>query len=716
MKSRLFCRLGVAAALFALQGSALAQPAPSYTRALNLIQAAPAGSWVKLNTNRIETVWTPSALRPDDSWTLESVIDAWGGMAWDSLRGKLVFKGGGHANYPGNEVFTWDVTTGEWQRGSLPSRLVDLSFFGVTDPEHSGEKMPIDGGSKAAPNSCHEFSTPAYLPTVDRVVYFCGGGQTNGVTNIFARSNGTIFYPGPFFWDPSKADPLKVGGSQGSHVTRTAQYADPNSIAAGNMWQGRGLWESLTVGQGFAFLSASSAYRKEGAHDVLYVTASNDNGSSAQFLYRYQIDASNNPALDTWTLVGNYLNAYEGNGGAFIHPSFEIFVRPRGTGTNFMFWKIDATSAASPTANGEFLIAPTLASGTTFSNANKSALFWDPLRQHAVVWQGGKNIYTLKAPASLSTNGWLLTSLPVANASIGPPPAGNANPVENRLRYIADLDAYVVVAEGLNGDVWAYKPSNWMNVAPNVPPTVSIASPSPSTVFYPDSTIAISANASDSDGGVARVEFYLDDVLVSQDSSAPYSASFTQVPAGNHVLRVVAFDTAGAQSSVSQTLTVVPRDAIVVKHEQAPLTTTGFMTPRVSCRDQIGQRAAAFSYGGTTDAKFYVFPSIAQDMRCVASIQMSSEPSGLFVFPASATQAARSASPTTVVMRSTVVGSTTYQTGVLSPNGSTVAITCRADGRGQIAWQKVFNATVTNGAVSASPVPENAICTIPPGS
>ncbi len=83
-------------------------------------------------------------------------------------------------------------------------------------------------------------------------------------------------------------------------------------------------------------------------------------------------------------------------------------------------------------------------------------------------------------------------------------------------------------------------------------PTVALTSPGNGAVV-PD-TVAITAIASDSGSGVARVEFRVDGTLLSSDLSAPYSANWdsTNASVGSHTIQARAIDVTGnaANSSV----------------------------------------------------------------------------------------------------------------------------------------------------------------------
>ncbi len=68
---------------------------------------------------------------------------------------------------------------------------------------------------------------------------------------------------GPYFWDPTGADPSKVGGLTGSHAN---PIAFPN-VVGGEMWQNR----QKTTGP-TDFLRGTSAYLNSNGNDVVYTT------------------------------------------------------------------------------------------------------------------------------------------------------------------------------------------------------------------------------------------------------------------------------------------------------------------------------------------------------------------------------------------------------------------------------------------------------------
>jgi hypothetical protein len=99
-----------------------------------------------------------------------------------------------------------------------------------------------------------------------------------------------------------------------------------------------------------------------------------------------------------------------------------------------------------------------------------------------------------------------------------------------------------------------------VSAAGNTPPSVNITSPANGAVFAWKPTITVTATASDPDGNVTKVEFRDGTTVLGQDTSAPYSLTWRNVPQGNHVLTAQATDNAGAVTTSSTVgITVRPK-------------------------------------------------------------------------------------------------------------------------------------------------------------
>jgi hypothetical protein len=99
-----------------------------------------------------------------------------------------------------------------------------------------------------------------------------------------------------------------------------------------------------------------------------------------------------------------------------------------------------------------------------------------------------------------------------------------------------------------------------VSASANTPPSASITSPADGAIFAWKPTITVTATASDPDGTVTKVEFLDRTTVLGQDTSAPYSFTWRNVPQGSHVLTARATDNAGAVTTSSQVgITVRPK-------------------------------------------------------------------------------------------------------------------------------------------------------------
>ena len=85
----------------------------------------------------------------------------------------------------------------------------------------------------------------------------------------------------------------------------------------------------------------------------------------------------------------------------------------------------------------------------------------------------------------------------------------------------------------------------------NQPPVVSITGPVSGSTFTAPATVTITANATDPDGTVAKVEFYNGTIKLGEKTSSPWSYTWNNVQAGTYSLTAVATDNSGAKTTSS---------------------------------------------------------------------------------------------------------------------------------------------------------------------
>jgi hypothetical protein len=91
----------------------------------------------------------------------------------------------------------------------------------------------------------------------------------------------------------------------------------------------------------------------------------------------------------------------------------------------------------------------------------------------------------------------------------------------------------------------------------NQAPTVSISAPANNASFVAPASITITANATDQDGTISKVEFFNGSTLLGSDVSAPYTFIWTGVGAGNYTLTAKATDNSNAvKTSAAVSVTV----------------------------------------------------------------------------------------------------------------------------------------------------------------
>jgi hypothetical protein len=91
----------------------------------------------------------------------------------------------------------------------------------------------------------------------------------------------------------------------------------------------------------------------------------------------------------------------------------------------------------------------------------------------------------------------------------------------------------------------------------NQAPTVTLTSPATGSTFAAPATVTISANATDADGTISKVEFYNGTALLNTDTTAAYSFTWSSVAAGTYTVKAIAYDNSGAStSSATSTITV----------------------------------------------------------------------------------------------------------------------------------------------------------------
>jgi len=416
------------------------------------LSAAPERSWVRVNKNLFSEVWPVTSQRPSVGATNPArVISAWSSMAWDPNRGDLIFWGGGHKNYSGNEVYRFRTSTLRWERASLPSDIVN--------PLGDQQWFAIDGPMNA-PISSHTYDNQEFLPISDRFLTF-GGAKFNAKQSLVLEDG--VTRTGPYLWNPNRANPDSVGGTTGSHVNK-ALFP---SVLGGQMWQNRDSLVRRGTGtyRPASFINSTSAYAPIHGKDSILVS---ETPRTNAMLYRFTVNDVNNPDFDTWEVVGSLGEGYSDQGAGAHDPVRGIYLRTGNSaaGPVFIAWNTKTPGLGNKSINFKV----TDPSGQ-FQLSRYHGMDFDQRRGAFVLWDGDPGVWYLTPPNTFSRSGWSIsrgdapTSAPVPYRTSGRLITGTSivEPwgILGKWKYANELDVFFGVEDPIRGDIWIYKPENW---------------------------------------------------------------------------------------------------------------------------------------------------------------------------------------------------------------------------------------------------------------
>jgi hypothetical protein len=102
-------------------------------------------------------------------------------------------------------------------------------------------------------------------------------------------------------------------------------------------------------------------------------------------------------------------------------------------------------------------------------------------------------------------------------------------------------------------------------IAANQPPTIAIITPEPDARFIAPASVALTVQASATDGEITRVSYFNGTQKIGDSHSPPYGLTWTEVPAGTYTLSAVAVANSGASAtSAAVEITVTPDPRPVV--------------------------------------------------------------------------------------------------------------------------------------------------------
>jgi len=145
--------------------------------------------------------------------------------------------------------------------------------------------------------------------------------------------------------------------------------------------------------------------------------------------------------------------------------------------------------------------------------------------------------------------------------------------------------------------------SGILHINVNARPTVALTAPNTGTRYTAPATIALHANAADSDGTIAKVDFFQGTILLGTAATAPYSVSWTNVAAGLYTITAVATDNQGAVGTTAALVVNVnapPSVALTAPGNNASYIAPATILLTASASDTDGSIASVtFRHGST---------------------------------------------------------------------------------------------------------------------
>jgi predicted phage tail protein len=271
--------------------------------------------------------------------------------------------------------------------------------------------------------------------------------------------------------------------------------------------------------------------------------------------------------------------------------------------------------------------------------------------------------------------------------------------------------SHSITAKGVDnsGAVTTSAVVNISVAAPNTPPTVAIISPANNAQFSSGQSVTITATASDSDGTVARVEFYDGSTLVGTQTASPYSVTLSSMTSGSHALTAKAVDNFGAITTSAQVNVsvaapnIAPAVAITSPANNAQFSSGQSVTIAANASDSDGTISRVEFYDGAT--------LVGTQTASPYSVSISSLASGSHSLTAKAVDNSGAATASAVVNISVAAPNTPPTVAIISPannaqfsSGQSITITATAsDSDGTISRVDFYDGSTLIGTKTASP-------------
>ena len=523
------------------------------------------------------TAWAPlcpnaTGQRPDVQGNSGCgyVADAWSGGAADTVNNRLLFTGGGHHDYYGNEIYSLNLNTLTISRLDVASNV-----SGINTNTTDYDACP-DG--TACPR--HTYGGIAYDPTNGKLM-FQGGGLTGpgdlgnttwAVTISCLNPNST----GVGCW--SQLSPTVTGGSLSHNFGNVMSY-DPNSDSVwvwestqsqtGNLWQynrstntytNRATYGSTSV----AFLSGYQSGAIDSTRSLFFGVG---NGK----LLEVSIASGSNYVVND--MAGSASGCSTAIAGAYPGVAFDSVSK------NLVIWQGgNSVYAYNPSTNACSTVTYTGGPTTVGQNGTFGRFQYFPaLGVFAVCNEFTESCFTLRLESAGGSSGPVISSVGTTGVTASAATVTWRTDVTSTSQVdygtsasygtTTTLDSTLVTSHSvtlsglLSGTTYHYRVRSknsggtesvsgdfafaTSSGGDTTPPTVSMTAPTNGATET--GTVTVSANAADN-VGVASVQFIIDGAnLGSPITTSPYTMSWDTTTASNgaHSITAVARDAAG---------------------------------------------------------------------------------------------------------------------------------------------------------------------------
>ncbi len=254
----------------------------------------------------------------------------------------------------------------------------------------------------------------------------------------------------------------------------------------------------------------------------------------------------------------------------------------------------------------------------------------------------------------------------------------------------------------------------------NALPLVQLTSPVANASFTAPAVIALAANATDEDGTITKVEFYADNLLLNTDLTAPYEATWNNVPAGTYKVTAKATDSRSAtKTSTAVTVTVNPANPCTGNTAPTVSLTAPVGGSSFSAGTSISLTASATDNGTITKVDFYNGTTlISTDSTAPYTATISNAAAGSYSLTAKATDnCGATKTSTAIVVTVNLVNPVNPCTGNTAPTvsltaptngasfaaGASIGLTASATDNGTITKVDFYNGTTLIATDSIAP-------------